>query len=66
MDADSTGNGYGWVSNMELWDFLDQFDTNNDGEITTYTNIIGTLFGDDDEWEEFVLKYGERYKYEKE
>ncbi len=62
-DADQAGNADGVVSESELEDFLGEFDTNGDGEITTFQNIFHSLFTDKSEWAEFDERYGERFKY---
>ncbi len=63
-DADILGNGDGSVSIIELWDFLDEFDTDNDGELTTFKNIFDSIFNGKSEWTKFEDKYGEKFKYE--
>jgi len=63
-DADQAGNGDGKVDEMELINFLQKFDLNGDGELTTYTNIFESMRGKGDEWKEFQEKYGERFKFE--
>lgn len=62
--ADSLGDANGMVSKDELGEFLQNFDTDKDGEITTYTNIINSIFGGKSEWGKFIGKYDERFKYD--
>jgi hypothetical protein len=63
-DADAFGNKDGSVTNYELLNYLQEFDTDRDGELTTYKNIIKSLFGDKSEWAMFIEKYEEKFKYE--
>lgn len=63
-DADKFGNADGSVSSAELIDYLKTFDTNNDGELTSFTNIFNSLFKGESEWATFDEKYGERFKYD--
>ncbi|MEZ5008613.1 MAG: hypothetical protein R2753_10740 [Chitinophagales bacterium] len=63
-DADAFGNADGYVSKTELKQYLDQFDTDNNGDLTSYINIFNSIFGGKSEWTKFDKKYGERYKYE--
>jgi len=63
-DADSFGNKDGQVTKAEFYDFLNTFDEDRDGEITSYKNIFVSLFGGESEWKKFDSKYGERFKYE--
>jgi Ca2+-binding EF-hand superfamily protein len=63
-DADAFGNSDGSVSKAELMAFLQEFDTDHDGEISSYKNIFNSLFGANNEWSKFDEKYAERYKYD--
>ena len=63
-DADEFGNADGYVSKTELIAYLDEFDTDGDGELTTYKNIIDSIFNGKSEWAKFDEKYAEKYKYE--
>ena len=63
-DADRFGNSDGSVSKVELEDYLQEFDTDSDGEITSYKNIFDSIFNGKSEWFEFDNKYGEKFKYE--
>ncbi|MFY0651189.1 MAG: hypothetical protein JXQ96_04110 [Cyclobacteriaceae bacterium] len=62
-DADEFGNNDGTVSKDELEKYLGQFDTDGDGEITSYKNIIHSIFSGENEWSVFASKYQEKYKY---
>ena len=63
-DADNFGNKDGSVSPIELETYLQEFDLDSDGELTSYKNIIDSLFNGKSEWDEFDSKYGERFKHE--
>ncbi len=63
-DADQFGNGDGFVSEEELINYLDEFDTDNDGELTSFKNIFNSLFRGKSEWSKFDDKYNEKFKYE--
>lgn len=63
-DADAFGNADGYVSKTELKLYLEEFDTDNNGELTSYKNIFNAILGGKSEWAKFDKKYGERYKYE--
>ena len=63
IDADEFGNGDGFVSRVELVDYLDEFDTDNDGELTSYKNIFDSIFHGKSEWAKFDIKYTEKFKY---
>lgn len=63
-DADQFGNADGSVSIIELQDYLHEFDTDGDGELTTFKNIFESLFSGKSEWGKFDDQYGERVKYE--
>lgn len=63
-DADGLGNNDGTVSKLELVNYLQKFDTDGDGELTTYKNIFDSIFNGNSEWSNFDNKYGEKYKYE--
>lgn len=63
-DADGFGNADGSVSEAELVDYLDEFDTDGDGELTSFKNIFHSIFSGKSEWAKFDDKYGERYKYD--
>ena len=65
-DADNAGNKDGYVIHMELEEFLGQFDTDGDGELTTFKNIFHSIFSGASEWKKFDDKYGEKYKYREE
>lgn len=62
-DADEMGNADGLVSISELYQFLNQFDTDGDGEITTYKNIFASLFKGGSEWSKFNQDYAEKIQY---
>ena len=64
-DADKFGDADGYVSEFELKEFLEEFDTDGDGELTSYKNIFNSLFKGKSEWALFADKYGEKFKYEK-
>jgi hypothetical protein len=51
-DADKFGNNDGSVTKLELLNYLQEFDSDGDGEITS-----------ENEWDEFDKKYGEKFKY---
>ena len=61
--ADRFGNADGYVSSAELIDYLDEFDTDGDGELTTGKTIFDSIFKGKSEWAQFDDKYGERFKY---
>jgi hypothetical protein len=63
-DADANGNSDGTVSKQELIALLGHFDTDHDGELTSYKSIIHALFHGKSEWAKLEDQYGERYKYE--
>ncbi len=63
-DSDAQGNQDGSVTEMELENFLKQFDKDKDFELTKYKNIFDSIFNGKSEWAGFQKKYGERYKYE--
>ena len=63
-DADRFGNTDGYVSKAELVSYLDEFDTDKDGELTTFKNIFNSIFSGKSEWAKFDDKYGERFKYD--
>ena len=63
-EADKSGNNDGVATLNELMDFLDGYDTDGDGELTTYKNIIDSILNGKSEWSRFDKEYGERYKYE--
>jgi Ca2+-binding EF-hand superfamily protein len=63
-DADTFGDGDGSVSMAELVGYLNEFDTDKDGEITTYKNLFESLFNGESEWAKFDESYGERFKYD--
>lgn len=63
-DADGLGNKDGSVSKAELLTLLQSFDTDGDGEITSYKDIFNSLFNGKSEWFEFDSKYAEKYKYD--
>ena len=63
-DADDFGNADGSVSSDELVKYLGEFDTDNDGELTTFKNIFNSLFKGKSEWAKFDDQYGERFKYD--
>jgi len=63
-DADKFGNNNGSVSKNELEDYLQEFDTDSDGELTSFKNIFDSMFNGKSEWSNFDNKYGEKYKYE--
>lgn len=62
--ADEMGNNDGATTQHELENFLSQFDRNGDGEITSYENIIKSIFTKESEWVPFQREYGERHKYD--
>ena len=64
-NADEFGNGDGFVSMYEMVDYLDEFDTDNDGELTSFKNIFYSIFNGKSEWAKFDDKYNEKFKYEK-
>lgn len=63
-DADKFGDEDGSVSNSELINYLTEFDTDRDGELTTYKNIFHSIFKGKSEWAQFDEKYGERFQYD--
>lgn len=63
-DSDKLGNNDGSVSKMELEAYLKKFDTDGDGELTTFKNVFDSIFSGKSEWSHFDAQYGERYKYE--
>ena len=63
-DVDAFGNTDGSVSRTELINYLMQFDTDNDGELTSFKNIFHSMFSGKSELANFDAKYGERFKYE--
>jgi len=63
-DADGFGNANGSVSGDELVAYLEEFDTDGDGELTTFKNIFNSIFGGKSEWAKFDDKYQERLKYD--
>ncbi len=62
-NADKAGNKDGRVTKMELYNILDSFDEDGDGEITTGNTILETLFGSDTEWDKLEAQYEEREGY---
>ena len=63
-DADALGNADGSVSFQELENFLNTFDTDHDGELTSFKNVIHSLFSGKSEWGKFDDTYAERIQYE--
>ena len=63
-DADEFGNSDGLVSKAELVDYLNEFDTDGDSELTTYKNIFDSIFNGKSEWSKFDANYTEKFKYE--
>ena len=63
-DADAFGNADGSVSSAELVNYLYQFDTDDDGELTSFKNIFNSICTGKSEWAKFDDKYGERFKHE--
>ncbi len=64
-DADKFGNADGHVSEAELSNFLSEFDTDKDTELTTCKNIFHSIFKGKSEWSKFAEKYQEKYGYDK-
>jgi hypothetical protein len=62
-DADSFGNKDGLVEIEELMNFIDVFDEDGDGEITSYKNIFHSIFNGASEMTLFERKYTEKFKY---
>lgn len=62
-DADAFGNSDGVVSEEELLRFLEKFDTDGNGEITSYISIFHSLVGKGNEWKKFDESYAEKFKY---
>lgn len=63
-DTDAFSNSNGVVSREELLKFLEGFDTDHDGELTTYKSILHSIFGDGSEWAKFDKNYTEKFKYQ--
>lgn len=63
-DADAFGNSDGNVSKPELMAYLNEFDSDHDGELSSYKNIFISIFGGQSEWANFDQKYAERIKYD--
>ena len=64
-DADSFGNNDGLVEILELIDYIDEFDEDGDGEITSYKNIFHSIANGASEMTLFERKYTEKFKYSK-
>jgi hypothetical protein len=62
-DADNSGNKDGITDSLELLHFLDLFDTDRDGEITTFKNMFHSMRKGNSEWSKFEDQYGERFSY---
>lgn len=62
-DADAFGNSDNVVSTAELVNYLAEFDTDGDGEITSFQNVFESIVGGSSEWATFDEKYEERLKY---
>ena len=61
--ADSHGTRDGLVDQEELEEYLYTFDTDGDGELTTFKNIFDSWTRDSSEYARFDARYGERYDY---